>query len=348
MAYRLTVGQRWAARLQRSWLKRDWLAVALLDVSWLYAALVALRARLYAKGFLKSTKLGVPVIVVGNVVAGGAGKTPVVIALVQHLQNQGWRVGVVSRGYGRTASDEHIPVEVHAQTPVSQSGDEPALIHQATSAPVVVAASRVAAANALLAAHPQTQVIVCDDGLQHWALQRDIEMCVFDERGLGNGWRLPAGPLRESWPRKVDFVLQTTLGLPASDNPSYTVQRQLASYALRADGAHVPLPSLADQIVHATAGIAQPEVFFDMLRSAGVPLAQTTALPDHFDFATLPPDMLAAPTLLCTQKDAAKLWLQCPQALAVPLAITIDPAFFAALDQKLHTKLSSPHGHQTT
>jgi tetraacyldisaccharide 4'-kinase len=352
MAHSLTLRQRWAARLQRSWVKRDWLAVAMLDVSWLYAGLMALRSWLYKKAFLKSTRLTVPVVVVGNVVAGGAGKTPVVIALVQHLQRQGWQVGVVSRGYGRKAAvDTLSALEVKAHTPVDQSGDEPALIHSATGAPVFVATARVAAAQALLAAYPQTQVIVCDDGLQHLALQRDIEVCVFDDRGVGNGWRLPAGPLREGWPRKVDFVLQTTAGLPASDNASSIVQRHLASYALRADGTQVPLAnlaSLADQSVHAVAGIAQPEAFFSMLRSMGLALAHTSALPDHFDFSTLPPALLTAPYLLCTQKDAAKLWPHCPNALAVPLVITIDPAFFAALDNMLRTKLSSPHGHQTT
>ncbi len=346
MAHSLTLRQRWAARLQRSWVQRDWLAVAMLDVSWLYGGLVALRRWLYTKGFFKSTHLAVPVIVVGNVVAGGAGKTPVVIALVQHLQRQGWQVGVVSRGYGRKAAvDTLSAVEVKAHTPVDQSGDEPALIHSTTGAPVFVATARVAAAQALLAAYPQTQVLICDDGLQHLALQRDIEVCVFDDRGLGNGWRLPAGPLREGWPRKVDFVLQSTAGLPASDNPSFMVQRHLASYALRADGSQVALDSLVNTTVHAVAGIAQPEGFFSMLRSAGLALADTSALPDHFDFNTLPPALLTAPTLLCTQKDAAKLWPHCPNALAVPLVIDIDPAFFTALDNTLRTKLSSPHGH---
>jgi tetraacyldisaccharide 4'-kinase len=339
---------RLATRLQQSWVKRDWLSLALLDVSYVYRGLVALRRWLYACGVFKSTRLPVPVVIVGNVVAGGAGKTPVVMEIVRHLQSQGWQVGVVSRGYGR----EGISVlEVKADTPVAQSGDEPALIAQATGAPVFVAASRAQAGLALLAAYPQTQVIVCDDGLQHLALQRDIEICVFDERGVGNGSLLPAGPLREPWPRKrkVDYVLQTTADRPASDNASsFILQRRLALHALRADGSQVPLATLLGQPIHAVAGIAQPEAFFSMLRSQGLTLAEATALPDHYDFNSWLCNISLGYTLICTQKDAPKLWPKHPQALAVPLVVDIPPAFFQAFTDQLSALVSSPHGHQTT
>jgi tetraacyldisaccharide 4'-kinase len=358
---------RLAARLQRSWVKRDWLAYALLDVSYLYRALVAVRRWLYARGMFKSYSVGVPVIVVGNVVAGGAGKTPVVIEIVRYLWAQGYQPGVVSRGYGRTVRTEDVNdsgfLEVADTTPVSDAGDEPALIRRETGAPVFVATQRITAARALLAAHPQVNVIVCDDGLQHLALQRDIEVCVFDDRGIGNGWLLPAGPLREPWPRGhghgVDFVLHTpasfALPAPLSDDkspsaahpdapPAFVIQRHLATYALRADGSRVAMQDITEQPVHAVAAIAQPEAFFTMLRAQGLTVAGTSSLPDHYNFSSWSCHIPLGQTLICTQKDAVKLWDTHPQALAVPLVVDIPAAFFAALLEKL----SSPHGHQTT
>jgi tetraacyldisaccharide 4'-kinase len=334
-------------RLQAAWLERGGLSAVLLPVSWVYGALFGLRRFLYQFGLFKSTRLSVPVIVVGNVVAGGAGKTPVVIDIVRHLQSQGWQVGVVSRGYGREAErSAEQALEVNASTPVALSGDEPALIYQSTQAPVFVAASRVAAGQALLAAYPGTQVMVCDDGLQHLALKRDIEICVFDERGVGNGYLLPAGPLREHWPRKVDFVLHaapTGSAVKASRSaadysssaPSFVLHRRLASYALRADGSHVELSTLAGSPMHALAGIAKPEAFFDMLRSAGLTLAETTALPDHYNFNSELLNIHVGKTLIFTHKDAVKIWPQHPSGLAVPLLVDIPPGFYTALLGKL-------------
>lgn len=338
----------WQRTLLQSWQQRGPLAWLLWPFSLLLGALVRLRQGLYLSGLLRREPLPVPVIVVGNVVAGGAGKTPVVMALVQHLQARGLRPGVISRGYGRHTQDCR---EVLADSISRDVGDEPALIQRRTGAPVVVAPRRTDAARALLQRHPDVDVLVSDDGLQHLALARDIEICVFDDRGTGNGFLLPAGPLREPWPRPVDLVLHSG-ARPAFSG--YRSQRTLAAHALRADGSRVELATLAasDQPLLALAAIAQPQAFFAMLQAVGLSLAQTLPLPDHYDFDSWSRPSDKRYTLICTEKDAVKLWRQHPDALAVPLDFTPDPAFFATFDRLLQdamdARLSSPHGHTTS
>jgi tetraacyldisaccharide 4'-kinase len=321
--------------LPEVWARRGWIAWLLWPVSLVYRALVAFRKALYHFHLLRSHRVRVPVIVVGNVVAGGAGKTPAVMAIVAHLRSRGMHPGVVSRGYGRTTHDCR---EVGPKSTAQEVGDEPALIAQACGVPVFVARERIDAVNALLGAYPQTSVIVCDDGLQHYALERDIEICVFDERGLGNGFVLPAGPLREPWPRAVDLVLHSG---QTQAFAGYAAQRGLGDHALRPDGSRVDLAQLRGKKLIAVAGIARPQRFFDMLRQRGLMLEQAVALPDHFDFAGWQAPGSADSVLLCTQKDAIKLWHSHPQALAVPLLFTPEPALLAALDGLLDAKLSS-------
>ena len=334
---------RLSERLQKAWYAengRDWLSVALLDVSWLYGSLMKLRRKLYANGVMHSTRLPVPVIVVGNVIAGGAGKTPIVIELARFLTQQGYQAGIVSRGYGRHSKEV---LEVLSDTPVSDSGDEPALIKRVQSTPVFVANERADAAQALLAAYPQTNVILCDDGLQHLSLQRDIEICVFDERGIGNARLLPAGPLREPWPKTVDFVLHRG-SFEAAGN-SFAIERQLADFALAADGTRIALGDLADKNLIALAGIAQPEAFFHMLRERGLTLSERIALPDHYVFDSLKRTFYKGDCLICTEKDAVKLWqtplAQSCQIIAAPLRVSLPEAFTVALLSKLTEKLSS-------
>lgn len=328
--------------LQRAWRRRGPLAWALWPVSLLYGALVWLRRMLYRWGWLKTERASVPVIVVGNVVAGGAGKTPVVIALVRYLQSRGVPVGVVSRGYGRQLNDCR---EVLAKSVPSDVGDEPLLIAQTTGAPVFVAPRRIDAIRALIARHPQTALVVVDDGLQHLALARDFEICVFNEQGLFNGMLLPAGPLREPWPRAVNVVLHTGKA-PPGPAPAFALERRLAPYAVRSDASVVPLSELRGQPLRALAGIANPQSFFDMLTAQGLTLAQSTALPDHYDFRGWQAQAQGQGPLLCTQKDAAKLWQVEPDALAVALQLTVDDGFYRALEQWLNdqhlTGLSSP------
>lgn len=344
----------WQHGLRRAWNQRGLLACLLWPLSLLFGLLVQLRQLCYRRGWRRAQGVAVPLVVVGNVVLGGTGKTPVVLALVQHWQAQGLAVGVISRGYGRRT---HGCLEVTRDSHPQDVGDEPALMQRRSGAPLFVAERRIDAARALLAAYPQTQLIVSDDGLQHLALKRDLEIGVFDERGTGNGWLLPAGPLREPWPRQLDWALHT--GRQAAF-AGFQVQRQLELYAQRADGRCVPLSELASAAalpLLALAAIAQPESFFAMLRAQGLHLEKTVSLPDHYLFDSDMPFNYLGYSLICTEKDAVKLWPTQPQAWAVPLRCTLPEAFWQQLDQRTATlikaaaapdPLSSHHGHTIT
>ncbi|MBN9405910.1 MAG: tetraacyldisaccharide 4'-kinase [Burkholderiales bacterium] len=322
-------------RLTQAWTTRGPLACALWPLSQIYGALAALRRALYRTRVLQAERLPLPVVVVGNVVAGGAGKTPTTLAVALHLRARGWRPGIVSRGHGRRTTDVR---EVAPDADPRDVGDEPLLLRRRAGVPVAVGARRAAAGRALLAAHPEVDVLVCDDGLQHLALARDVEIAVFDARGIGNGWLRPAGPLREPWPRPVDLMLATEVPAPGTfgpAEPAFSATRQLAEHALRADGSTVPLRTLQATPLTAVAGIARPQAFFDLLRQAGLALADTVALPDHYDFNSWSRTTGAEQTLICTEKDAMKLWRHRPDALAVPLQLQVPAAFFAALDERL-------------
>lgn len=338
--------------LRHHWQSRTLWTWLLWPVSWLMRLAVAWRRALYTLGLFNRQRLPVPVVVVGNVLLGGVGKTPVVMALVTHLQARGVRVGVISRGHGREDSG------VYAVDPTSstaqEAGDEALLIAQRCRVPVVVANDRPAAGRHLLTLHPETQVILSDDGLQHLALQHDLALCVFDERGLGNGWVFPAGPLREPWPRASDvpqWVLSSATPSRISgrvpQGAAFVLSRRLADTARNALGERRPLSHWRMHACHALAAIAKPEVFFDMLRQQGVQPMSTVALPDHAPLcaATLP--ALHEGDWLCTEKDAVKLWSTHPQAWAVPLEVELPSDFLGEFDAALSARLSSAHGHQT-
>jgi tetraacyldisaccharide 4'-kinase len=348
------------AKLRAAWLRRGPIAIALLPLSLLLSLLSATQRQMYRWRWLPSRQpKGTVVVVVGNVIAGGAGKTPVTITVVEHLLACGYAVGVVSRGYGRSNLS---CLEVTANSVPSDTGDEPLLIKRKCAVPVFVAPKRLAAAMALKTKYPSTQVIVCDDGLQHYGLFRDVEVCVFDDRGCGNGWTLPAGPLRQAWPRQVvKEAGQDNAGLivlHTGANPSFEGlrgYRKLANFALRQDGSKVPWNEIVHSALplwHAVAGISQPEEFFAMLRTAGIVQLTTMALPDHYDFDSLPRSICEASGLICTEKDAVKLWRIAPHALAVPLLFTAEPDFYRRLDAEMDfaiaAKLSSDHGHTTS
>ena len=347
------------ARWQALWRERGWRTRLLWPVSLLYGLIILIRRSLYATGLLTVQRLPVPVVVVGNVVVGGAGKTPTVLALLAHWKVQGWRPGVVSRGHGRQG---HGVLEVLADTPASDSGDEPALIQRNAAVPVFVGASRVEASRALLSAHPEVNLLLCDDGLQHLALGRDLSVAVFDDRGVGNGWLLPAGLLREPWPPRKhqafqpDVILQQTTegqtqraSIPTVRAPLYRARRRLADHARGPGGEHTELIALRGSSLVAVAGIALPEVFFEMLRARGLLLQNTIALPDHADDATLSTALAACSgTLICTEKDAVKLfplWRATPEATrpslwTVPLVLQPESGFFEDLDLRLEQLVS--------
>ena len=339
--------------LLRAWQGRAVWMWPLLPVSWLYGLLLHLRRALFALGWRQVEQPRVCVVVVGNVVAGGAGKTPTVLSVVAHLRAKDWAVGIVSKGYGR---NEATTKEVRPDAPVLTVGDEALLLAQRSGVPVFVGPSRQSSLQALLQAHPQTRIVVCDDGLQDYSLYRDVEICMMHEDGLGNGLLLPAGPLREPWPRQAlqsagvnDAHLLIVSSGPAKTG-QFATHRHLGHLARRADSSTCSLISLqADPRLKAVAGIARPDQFFAMLQAAGLNLVAQEALPDHADFVGRTRASLGPYTLLCTEKDAAKLWAIAPDAWAVPLAQNLDAGFYTALDARIAAawagRLSSPHGH---
>ena len=305
-------------------------------------ALVRLHKLLFQVGVLRAQRLPVPVVVVGNLIVGGAGKTPTVMAVVALLKQQGFRPGIVSRGYGRNTDAVQ---EVNATTPALEVGDEPLLLHLRCRVPVCVGRNRVAAAQRLLHAHPQVNIIVSDDGLQHHRLLRDAQVVVFDERGVGNGWLLPAGPLREPCLKSpaARSVVIYNAEQPSCRWPGEIVQRSLAGVVLLNDwwagqpATQEALQALRDKPVWAAAGMAQPERFFSMLRSAGLVQLRTLPLPDHFDFNTLPWPADALDVIV-TEKDAVKLQparvgnrVGNVRVWVAPLNFALHPASRAAL-----------------
>lgn len=334
-----TTRSGFALAVERAWWRPrpcllSWL---LWPLSWGYRALAGLD-RLVAR----PQGVGRPVIVVGNLVVGGAGKTPTTIALVQLLRARGWTPGVVSRGYGRQTEGV---AEVGPHSLAAEVGDEPLLIHRRGRVPVVVGQDRVAAARALCEAHPEVDIVLSDDGLQHHRLARDLQVIVFDERGAGNGLCLPAGPLRQPLPAALPArtLLLYNAAAPSTALPGFGSTRRFAGVLPLAQWQRGE-PASADgwlalrgRRVQALAGIAAPERFFAMLRAQGLETDERP-LPDHADLTTLPwPDDPELDVLL-TEKDAVKL----PTPLAskarvwvAPLDFEPDAAFAAAVERLL-------------
>ena len=329
--------------LQRCWWRPapDALAWALWPLSLLYRGLLALHRRRTVKPWA----LPVPLLVVGNHVVGGAGKTPTVIAIVRALQAAGHHPGVISRGHGRANNDTRA---VDGAATAAVVGDEPLLISRRSGVPVWVGRRRAEAALALCAAHPEVNVLVADDGLQHRALARQAELVVFDERGAGNGLLLPAGPLREALPSAPPPMRRVlyTAGTASTRLPGLMATRRLsAAWPLaawqRGDARlAVPLAQLRGRRLLAAAGMAAPEKFFAMLCAAGLTI-ERLPLPDHHPYTTLPWPV-GTTEVLVTEKDAVKLQpaaMGRTQVWVVPLDLQLP----AGLVDELSALLFPPH-----
>lgn len=308
-----------------------------------YGAAVAMRRSLYRMGLLRRQKPRVPVLVVGNLVAGGSGKTPLTIAIVERLRAEGWNPGVASRGYGR--ANPAKPLWVEATTPAAQAGDEPVLIARQADARVRVDRDRVAAARAL--AKAGCDIVVCDDGLQHYALDRDVEIEVIDgRRRHGNGRPIPAGPMREPGARgeSCDFRVLNVGSDPdlAAGFGEWPMWLAPGDAVPLVGGRHAPLADFAGRRVHAVAGIGHPERFFDMLRSLGIAIVPH-AFPDHHAYT--PEDLRFGSDLpvLMTAKDAVKCAAFVTERhYAVPVRAELPEAFWVALLAKLPRPAALP------
>ena len=296
--------------LQKQWQVRSSWQCVLLPLSCIFMGLVALRKAMYRLGLLKSSRLSVPLIVVGNISVGGTGKTPLVIYLVQQLQAAGLKPGVISRGYG---GKQQTATSVCANSNPSLVGDEPVLIAQRTACPVFVGNNKVQLGQALLQANPQCNVIISDDGLQHYALQRDVEIATVDAtRPFGNFRLLPAGPLREKLARlkQVDAVLLSgrqsaeLTGIGLSRCFTMTLHGDLF-YSLDRSQAPRSAKEFQDKNTVAIAGIGKPQRYFDQLTALGLQF-EPRAYPDHHAFSAADFARLAGKTILMTEKDAVK------------------------------------------
>lgn len=348
--------------LHRQWQHRGVWAWTVAPLALLFGLILNIRTARYQRLSHQRDKMNVPILVVGNIYIGGTGKTPVVITLVNALSALGWRPGVISRGYG-THIGGH-PLIGQGLVDPKQFGDEPALIARETGAPIAVHPDRYQACLDLLSQYPDINLVISDDGLQHLRLPRDIEIIVQDTRMTGNGWLLPAGPLREPISRlgSVDAVLTRLDDAPVNekkqsalhaitDHPTSnfcktTISLQIDRFRHVSSGETRDLGTflslIQDQSVTAVAGIAKPERFFATLRKIGVTLTQSLALPDHFSFERSPFTALDTDVILLTAKDAVKcqgviddrLWV------AESSMTFSDPEFLPWLDGQLHTKAS--------
>jgi tetraacyldisaccharide 4'-kinase len=306
----------------RHWYRRGALAWLLWPASVVFHIVVAIRRLLYRVRLLKSAHPGLPVIVVGNLVVGGSGKTPLVLWIAEFLKGKGWSPGIVSRGYGARPD---APRAATIASPAAEVGDEPILLARRSGCPVWVGEDRVRVIELLRAQHPEVDVLVLDDGLQHYRLRRDVEIAVVDSRGFGNGFLLPAGPLREP-PSRLESV-----GAVVSHGSSVN------GYSMRLEGEVLhcmtdasdrrPAAAFAGQKVHAVAGIGDPNRFFLHLARLGMkPLPHP--FPDHHRFTPQELDFGDGLPVMLTEKDAVKLRHAAqPSWWVLPVTAKLDAAF---------------------
>lgn len=322
--------------LTTAWRRRGIVAVLLLPMALLFATAVRCRRLLYRLGIFRSLRLAVPVVVIGNVSVGGVGKTPLVIHLATALRRLGYAPGIISRGHGGAGSVRDVGVG----SDPDQVGDEPVLIRRRSGCPVVVGRDRVAAGQALLSTHSEVNLVLSDDGLQHYRLARDIEIAVVDGTSLMNGWPLPAGPLREPVSRlnEVDFLVGNGTTVPSGLTAPFfrMVARGGGFYRLDSPDCRLASADFSGQRLHAVAGIGAPQRFFDMLSAMGIKFTPH-AFPDHHAYR--PEDLcFDGDAILATEKDAVKL-ARLPMSLPVwvlPLETIVEPDLVALIVEKLN------------
>ncbi|MBI3480589.1 MAG: tetraacyldisaccharide 4'-kinase [Nitrosomonadales bacterium] len=325
--------------LQHHWYRITPLHLILFPVSLVFRMLVALRRVLYRNGLLNSHRLPLPVIVVGNISVGGTGKTPLTLALAQQLVERGWHPLIVSRGYGRTSSN---PQPVNPSNTAAEAGDEPLLMARRNICPVWVGADRVATAQEALQVNPHCDVVLCDDGLQHYRLQRDVEIAVIDgARRFGNGLLLPAGPLREpvSRLRKVDAAVVNG-GDPLPGQFSMRLDGAVFYNLLDPRLSAVP-GDFRQTRNHAVAGIGNPQRYFRHLQELGVSFTPH-AFPDHHPYCSADLSFADSDAILLTEKDGVKCAAFADARYWVlRVDAQIDPSLIDPILRKI-----APHGHQ--
>lgn len=322
----------------KHWGRRGAIAWLLWPASLFFGVVVFFRRLFFRFHLLKSHKAGIPVIVVGNLTAGGSGKTPLVLRIAEILKEHHWQPGIVSRGYlggARAAGGSaQQPREASIASDPAEVGDEPILLARRSGCPVWVAPEREAACRALRAQHPECNVIVTDDGLQHYALARDIEICVVDRRGFGNGFLLPAGPLREPPSRLSSCAAVITHG--CLEVKGYAMQLQGENLVRMTDARDVrAAKSFAGQKVHAVAGIGDPQRFFLQLAGFGLKVVPHP-FPDHHPFRAEELEFGDGAPVVMTEKDAVKCKRFAKEHHWVfPVSASLDSAFERWLLEKL-------------
>ena len=314
----------------KHWLRRGALAWLLWPASLIFGVSILFRKAFYRLGIFRSAHPGIPVVIVGNITVGGTGKTPLVIWIAELLAKNGWTPGVITRGYGGSAT---APMAATLSADPGEVGDEPVLIARRAGCPVWVGPDRVAVAGALRRAEPKVDVLISDDGLQHYRLRRDVEIAVVDERGLGNGFLLPAGPLREPrWRlRTVDRVVENGRSMQLEGDTAHRMSDARERRELR---------RFAGQQVHAVAGIGDPGRFFAHLGRAGITVVPHP-FPDHHAFTPRDLEFGDDAAVMMTEKDAVKL-RSAPRAnwWVLPVTAKLDPAFGAWLLGRLDGRRS--------